>query len=215
MNIPPIISKVQSLLQQWSKRRLTLFGRITVIKSLALSKFIHLFSALPNPPGELIKRLDILFFKFLWNLGPDRVKRSIIIKDLSAGGLRMVHINVFIKSLKITWLRRVMQNSKNVFWYMLAGIDFQKLFKFGMGYAKRFKQNLQNPFWKNVLQNWADFCKDYKIDSINQNLDSPLWYNENLLNGIDFCILDWHDKGIILVSGIIDEEGNIYMYQSV
>ena len=106
-------------------------------------------------------------------------------------------INVFIKSLKITWLRRVIQNSKNVSWYTLSGIDFQKLFKFGMGYAKRFKQNLQNPFWKDVLQNWADFCKDVKIDSVNQILDFPLWYNENLLNGIDFCIRDWHDKGII------------------
>ena len=126
-----------------------------------------------NPPRELIKRLDILFFNFLWNLGPDRVKRSIIIKDLSAGGLRMVNINVFIKSLKITWLRRVIQNSKNVSWYTLSGIDVQKIFKFGMGYAKRFKQNLQNPFWKDVLQNWTDFCKDVKIDSINQILDSP------------------------------------------
>ena len=56
VNVPTIINKVESLLKQWSKRRLTLFGRITVIKSLALRKFIHLFLALPNPPGELIKR---------------------------------------------------------------------------------------------------------------------------------------------------------------
>ena len=42
-----------------------------------------------------------------------------------------------------------------------------------------------------------------------------LWYNENLLNGIGFCIRDWYDKGIILVSDIIDEEGNIYIYISV
>ena len=55
VNVPTIINKVESLLKQWSKRRLTLFGRITVIKSLALSKFIHLFLALPNPLGELIK----------------------------------------------------------------------------------------------------------------------------------------------------------------
>ena len=44
--------KVEHLLKQWSKCRLTRFGRITVIKSLALSKFIHLFLALPNPPGN-------------------------------------------------------------------------------------------------------------------------------------------------------------------
>ena len=88
MNAPTTINKVESLLKQWSKRRLALFGRITIIKSLAITKFISLFLASPNPPGELIKRLDTLFLKFLWNSGPDRIKRSIIIKDLSAGGLK-------------------------------------------------------------------------------------------------------------------------------
>ena len=31
------------MLKQWSKRKVTLFGRITIIKSLALSKFVSLF----------------------------------------------------------------------------------------------------------------------------------------------------------------------------
>ena len=156
-----------------------------------------------------------LFFKFLWNSGPDRIKRSIIIKDLSVGGLRMVNINIFIKSLKITWLRRVIQNSKNISWYSLSGIDYQKRFSFGMGYAKYLRQNLQNPFWKDVLQNWAVFCKEVKTESIKQLLDSPLWYNQNLLNGLDFYIRDWHDKGIVLVSDIIDDEGNLYQFEAL
>ena len=43
VNTAPYINKAKDLIQQWSKRKLTLFGRITVIKSLVLSKFIHLF----------------------------------------------------------------------------------------------------------------------------------------------------------------------------
>ena len=39
----PYINKAKNLIQQWSTHKLTLFGRITVIKSLVLSKFIHLF----------------------------------------------------------------------------------------------------------------------------------------------------------------------------
>ena len=85
----------------------------------------------------------------------------------------MVNINIFIKSLKITWLRRVIQNSKNISWYSLSCIDYQKLFSFGMGHAKYLRQNLQNPFWKDVLQNWAEFCKEVKTESIKQILDSP------------------------------------------
>ena len=96
VNTEQIYKNIENICKRWSKRKLTLFGRITIIKSLALAKFIHLFLALPNPPGDLVKKLEKMFFKFLWNSGPDRIKRSIIIKDLTVGGLRMVNINMFI-----------------------------------------------------------------------------------------------------------------------
>ena len=146
VNANEIVAKDENLCKQWSKRKLTLFGRITVIKSLALSKFNHLFLALPNPPGELIKQLEKLFYKFLWNSGPDRIKRSIIVKDLRVGGLRMVNISSFIKALKITWLRRIIQNSQDNSWYALSNIDFQKVFSLGSGFASYYKQYIDNPF---------------------------------------------------------------------
>ena len=43
-----VLNKVKAMLKQWSKRKLTLFGRITIIKSLALSKFESLFLSLPT-----------------------------------------------------------------------------------------------------------------------------------------------------------------------
>ena len=87
-------------------------GRITIIKSLALAKFIHLLLALPNPPDNLLKNIEKVFYKFLWNGGPDRIKRSIIVKNFKAGGLRMINLPEFIKALKISWFRRVIQNSE-------------------------------------------------------------------------------------------------------
>lgn len=60
-NAPNIQQKVNRLLEVWSKRKLTLQGRITVIKTLAVSKFVHLFLALPNPPGDVIHNLNKLF----------------------------------------------------------------------------------------------------------------------------------------------------------
>ena len=57
-NLEDILHKVNSLIKIWSKRKLTLPGKITVIKSLILSKFTHLFLALPNPPGDFLKILE-------------------------------------------------------------------------------------------------------------------------------------------------------------
>ena len=73
-----------------------------MIKSLILSKFTHLFLALPNPPGDFQKLLERKLYKFLWNNGPDRISRKNIVKNIQAGGLRMVNVSVFITSLKVT-----------------------------------------------------------------------------------------------------------------
>ena len=54
---------MEKILQSWSKRKLTLPGKITVIKSLALSKFIHLFTDLPNPPEQIVQQLNKLFYQ--------------------------------------------------------------------------------------------------------------------------------------------------------
>ena len=77
LNSQEVLLKVKNILNQWSRRKLTLIGRITVIKSLALSKFVHLFISLPAPPNELIKELEKMFYKFLWNSGPEGLKEEL------------------------------------------------------------------------------------------------------------------------------------------
>ena len=68
------LAKIENLIKTWSKRKLTLPGKITIIKSLALSKLTHLLISLPNPPDNLLKSLDKLFYKFIWNSGPDAIE---------------------------------------------------------------------------------------------------------------------------------------------
>ena len=70
-------------------------------KIVSIIKVYTSFLTLPNPPGELTKKLEKLFYKFLWNTGPDRIKRSIVIKDLVAGGLRMINMNALKISLSL------------------------------------------------------------------------------------------------------------------
>ena len=95
---------------------------------------------------ELIKELEGIFFKFLWNAGPDRITRKIAIKNLSSGGLRMPHIYSFIKALKIFWLRRVIQQANNTTWYILNPIEFDKVLSLGGEYARNLAVNIRNPF---------------------------------------------------------------------
>lgn len=81
--------EIQRLLTRWKHRDLTIIGKVTVIKSLALSKLVHLLIALPDPPERFIHDLTTAFYKFIWKGGPDRVKREVLTKGLDKGGLKM------------------------------------------------------------------------------------------------------------------------------
>ena len=41
----------------WLKRQITPLGRVAVLKSIILSKIIHLWILLPNPPENVINDL--------------------------------------------------------------------------------------------------------------------------------------------------------------
>ena len=187
-------------------------GRIIIIKTLALLKFVHLFLALPYPPGELIKTLEKIINKFFWNSGPDRIGRRVRVRNISAGGLRMVHLISFIKALKVSWLRRVI-HSETANWCAFAFINFSKVISTGRVYAINQRNALDNPFWKDILDAWADFCKIYKAENIQFIQYSSVWYNSNFKNSQNLYINDWFKKGVKNICDLLNENGEFYQFE--
>ena len=58
INFTKKIKEVKAILKGWQHRKLTLLGKITVIKTLALPKLIHLLTSLPNLPQTKINDLN-------------------------------------------------------------------------------------------------------------------------------------------------------------
>ena len=172
---------------------------------------MHLFLSLPDPPKELVKELEKCFYGFLWNGGPVRSSRRVIIKNMSCGGLRMVQLPAFIKALKISWIRRIIKQHENNEWFDLSTVNFSKLLSMGTQYAERLTETLINPFWKDLMKHWSDFGKVVRIENIKQILDSPIWLNGNIGSG-KLYIKDWYEKGIKSVYDLIDANGNWYEF---
>ena len=214
-NLDDVMKKVKNMINVWSKRKLTLIGRVTVIKSLMLSKFAYLFLALPNPPGDLITTLERMFFKYLWNEGPDRITRKQIVKNIEAGGLRMIEIKAFITALKITWVRRIIFNSEIENWSYLAGIDFDKGVCLGDCYFKSVSRKLYNPFWEDLINSLQTFYTAVKIEKIDDILTSPIWCNSNLSSDENFIFNDWFLKGIRNIIDIIDSNGHLLTFEQL
>ena len=61
-NLEKKLSTLENEIAQWKRRYITPIGKITVIKSLLLSKLVHILVALPNPSRALIKTIELYNF---------------------------------------------------------------------------------------------------------------------------------------------------------
>ena len=89
----------------------TALGRITIIKSMALSKLSHVAMVCPLQDSNILQDLKKMAFNFLWKNKPDRLKRCEAELPIDRGGLNMPDIETFWQSLKMTWSRRLLSES--------------------------------------------------------------------------------------------------------
>ena len=162
INIEPKITQMKKEIAQWRRRNLTPLGKITVIKSLLLSKLVHLLTALPNPPQTELKQLECMLFSFLWQGKRDPIKRAKAVQNFAAGGLNMVDIHAFVRSLKLSWMNRLLVSEAT--WAKLAESNLpsiKDLLQFGSEKLQRVRCKTSNPFWKDVLEAYSRFSIDY------------------------------------------------------
>ena len=105
LNFREKVDKIKNVLSCWKYRRLTLLGKILVIKSLAATQLTYVLAPLVTN-HRIISEINDLFYSFLWNNKGDKIKRSVMINDYDKGGLKMVDITLFNKSLKTNWIKK-------------------------------------------------------------------------------------------------------------
>ena len=184
-NFDSKIKDIEKLLNCWMYRTLTVYGKAVIIKTLALSKLSHLALVLPNLDKKRLKTVENLFFSFLWGNKTDKVARNDTKLNEKAGGLGIVDINSFWSSLKISWIRRILNTSafwpnilellvEDVLGYNLSMIDILQL---GPNMLSFIGKKFKNSFWKEVFcsiklfMQGALFCYPEKISQ------APIWDN--------------------------------------
>ena len=89
----------KSLLIYGLREALFIYGKVTIIKSILVSKFVYVCSILPTPK-QVESELNRLLFKFLWN-GVHEVTRVSAINDYEKGGIKMIDVDCMIRSSKL------------------------------------------------------------------------------------------------------------------
>ena len=89
LNFEKQLIKARKILFTWSNRSLTINSKITIIKCQILPLFTNLFTTLPDSDKLFFKKLNTMFYKFIWYGKRDKI-RSMLMNDYKNGGLKMI-----------------------------------------------------------------------------------------------------------------------------
>ena len=118
------IHKMDTKLNMWQTRDLTLYGRTMLVKALGISKIVYVASML-SVPETVVKTVQDKIFKFLWKNKKDKVKRAVLYQPFSHGGVNFPNVHTVVKSLRLSWLGRFL-NCTNETWQSIPNSYFNK-----------------------------------------------------------------------------------------
>ena len=137
-------------------RKLSLAGKISVVKFLVIPKFVYLFSNISNPPKKFFDELQSKLFRFIWSNKKDRIKRrlSVLYNELADGGLNMIHVESFCRALKIAWVKRVLDKENKGNWKTMFCLNTKEIggeYIFMCNFKANDMNIKINNFWRDVL----------------------------------------------------------------
>ena len=110
------MDKIQDRLSVWKGRRLSLAGRVCLVKSVLTSIPLFYLSVF-RAPSSVCKRIASIQRRFIWAWGDDHkriswVRWGKVCKDKEEGGLGVKDISLFNSALLAKWYWRLLSEEK-------------------------------------------------------------------------------------------------------
>ena len=205
------LSDIQKTINLWSLRGLSLFGKVTIVKSFLIPKLLYV-STILETPQEIIKQMERMLYKFLWK-GPDKVTRLSVINSLKNGGLNLTDLETQIKALRLSWIPRVLDERvgpwKSYFVFHLEKYGGSLLLK--CNYDVRDLNLRLNSFYQQLLSWWADFRNAFADINYAQYV---IWNNKDIrIDNKPIFYKKYVDCGIVYLNDLLFSLDNIRSFE--
>ena len=84
------INKIKKIIKDWLKRKLTIIGKIQVVKTFLLSQFVYIIQSL-SLKRKVLDEINTIFYRFIWNKKSvdtkacERIKRNVLCSTKQGG----------------------------------------------------------------------------------------------------------------------------------
>ena len=211
------VHKVEDILNNWRNKRLTLIGKISVIKALAASQLVYVLSSTASCLKSL-KETNNLLFKFLWDNKGDKIKRTEMIADYQDGGQKMLDITEFNKALKISWILKYISNDCKSKWkcffdFNLSKVGGKLVFLGNLAPKDARKLDIKDDFIQELIELWADF--NYRDSFASQaNFSAGHIWNNSMIRIAGKTILykHWANARVMKINDLMTSDSRIISY---
>ena len=211
-NLESRLLSLEKCLNVWSSRDLTLYGKINIVKSLALSKLFFVAAVLPIP-DDFIKNVNKQVVEFIWNHKNPKIKKTTMIGEKKEGGLGMPDFDIINKSLKAAWVKRLSVPEcatwKSLPLEYLRDVGGEFIFSCNFSLKTLPRLSGLPLFYKNMLNAWQRIVGHTPV-SKNEVENEIIWNNKFVtIAGKSVFYRSWYEAGVKYVNDLTTEDGNL------
>ena len=146
-----------------------------------------------------------MFYTFLWDGKPDKMRRTLAKQKMVNGGIGMLDVSLFDKALKLTWLRRFFINEAK--WTEIINEIypcFKDVKNFGNVFVNQLVGNVDNPFWKNVMTYYIFLNKQFIIRTKEELQAYSFLCNEHIkIGNREITYRDFVDSNVFFIKQLM------------
>ena len=211
LNYEPVKAKMKSLLDIWSKRKLSLAGKICVLKTLILSQIIYCLTVLPTPSEEYLSEINTMMFRFIANNKPEKLKRETLIGDYKEGGFKMTDIYSQESAIKACWMKRLANNAgvwRELMLEKIQLVDYRYLLRSNIAYEDLPFKLPATSIWASIWKAWCRTNYKQEILHLDEILNQTLWFNSQIrVGGKAAYNRRWSTHDIMWINNIVKGDG--------
>ena len=181
LNYKEKIVQIKNKLNMWKSRKLSIKGKITILRSQIIPIILYTAAVLYTPQN-IMEEIDSLFFSFIWPYKKHHVKKKVLVQRIECGGLKMPDIASMIKACKLTWIKRLLTKENNFTHFAKLNCNIQDFSKYFSHMSRTFIDPNPSIFYSQILDYW-DELRETNLSKMNVNdiLNEKLCYNKNIL----------------------------------